>query len=129
MQPIDAEQFESVRRSMLRRFGRMSSRDAKGFIVTLDYYLEGAGSLDDLSVKWRGEDDGLFTAAGRFSGDAAPAATRLLAALDEVAYGGDQAVATSSVTEGQVHVSFATWDPEIGLATVRIKAVAEGIER
>lgn len=123
MKPVDAEQFETVRGSMLRRFGRMSSRSAKGFIVTLDYYLEGDAGLDDLSVKWRGDDDGLFAAAGRFAGDAASAAIRLLAALDEVAFG-DQAVATSTVTEGQVQVSFATWDPEIGLATVRIEAVA-----
>ncbi len=101
----------------------MSSRYAKDFIITLDHYLESEARLEGLSSKWRGNDDGLFTVAGRFSGDAASAATRLLAALDEVAFG-DQAVATSSVTEERVRVSFATWDPEDGLATVRIEAVA-----
>lgn len=120
---IDEPQFEAARRSMLRQVGRMTSQNAEGFVIDLDYALEGDAGLEDVSIKWRGGDDGLFTAAGRFAGDAATAATRLLAALDDVAYGVDQAIATSSVTDGRVLVSFATWSPGIGLATVRIEAL------
>ncbi|MEX1171666.1 MAG: hypothetical protein WEG56_03530 [Chloroflexota bacterium] len=119
---IDEPQFEVVRRSMLRQLGRMSSQNAKGFVIELDYVLEGDAGLADVSIKWRGGDDGLFTAAGQFAGDAASAATRLLAALIDVAYAVDQAIATSSVTDDRVLVSFATWSPGIGVATVRIEA-------
>ncbi len=86
----------------------VSEQNAEGFVIDLDYALEGDAGLEEVSTKWRGGGDGLFTPAGRFAGDAATAAMRLLAALDDVAYGVDQASATSSVTDDRVQVSFAT---------------------
>jgi hypothetical protein len=119
MDVLDVRQFEAIRRSMLRSFGRMSSRDAKGFIIDLDRALEGAG-LGGLTVKWRGGDDGLFTATGQFDGDPAAWPARMLAALEDLGY--EDSAATVDVSSGAVHISFATWAPEIGLATVRIDA-------
>lgn len=120
MKPVNAEQFESVRRSMLRNVGRMTSENAQGFIIDLANALEEAG-LDPASAKWRGGDDGLFTATGRFDGAPSDWSALMLVALDDLAYV-DGCVATVDVSSDAVRVQFATWAPEIGLATVRIDA-------
>ena len=104
---------------MLRRFGRMTSDDARGFVIDLDAALERAG-LTRARVTWRGGDDGLFTVNAQASGPAEGAVLALLDELDDVAYGGDACGATVTVAAGGAHVHFATWSPRIGLATVRI---------
>lgn len=101
----------------------MTSGDAHGFIINLDHALETIGRLEQLRCKWRGEEDGLYTAVGAFHGDASQAARRILASFDDLAYGPDQGLATLDVTAGRVNASFATWTEQIGLATVRLDAV------
>jgi hypothetical protein len=119
MKLMDARQFEILRKSMLRDFGRISSGDAHGFIIDLDVALERSG-LKKPAIKWRGGDDGLFTATGKFEGQPTDSATLALEHLDDtVAYGDDVAV-TLDVSPDAVHISLATWTPVIGLATIRI---------
>ena len=123
MKDIDNERFERLRRSKLREFGRMTSSDADGFIINLDHALETIARLGAVRCKWRGEEDGLFTATGTFQGDSSQVAGRIRLSFDDLAYGPDQAVATMSVSAGHVSASFATWADRIGLATVRLDAV------
>lgn len=120
MKPVNAEQFETVRRSMLRNLGRMTSGNAQGFIIDLSNALEKAG-LDPTTAKWRGGDDGLFTATGRFDDTPSDWSALMLVALDDLAYV-DGCIATVDVSSDSVRVQFATWAPTIGLATVRIDA-------
>lgn len=120
MKPVDTEQFEAVRRSMLRAFGRMTSGNAKGFIIDLQNAIEDAG-LDPTTVKWRGGDDALFTATGQFDKTPSARAAFKLVTLDDLAYR-DGGIATIDVSSDSVRVQFATWAPTIGLATVRIDA-------
>jgi hypothetical protein len=68
MKLLDARQFETVRKSMLRDFDRISSNSAHGFIINLREALERAGLIKS-KVKWRGGDDGLFSATGLFAGE------------------------------------------------------------
>ena len=122
MQTVDAARFETVRRSMLRQFGRISSRNAHGFIINLQVALDRAGMIKP-EIKWRGGDDGLFTAAGQFEGEPKDWASVALAELDdELTYEG-AGVVSVDMSSAQVQISFATWDSEIGLATVRIDAL------
>jgi hypothetical protein len=110
---------------MLRAFGRLSSRGAKGFILELDSALENQAGLDALRIAWRGGDDALFAATGRFAGSADEAAQQVLAALDYVAFDPAQTVATVSIGGANVHVSFACWDADIGLATVQLDVTSQ----
>lgn len=121
MEPVDAEQFESVRRSMLRTYGRMTYDNAQGFIIDLQNAIEDAG-LDPTTAAWRGGEDALFIATGQF--DEAPSdwSALMLAMLDVLAYRHGR-IATVEVSSDAVRVLFATWAPKIGLATVQIDAV------
>lgn len=120
METMNARQFETVRRSMLDRFGRISSNTADGLIVDLQLALERAG-LAKPKIKWRGGDDGLFTATGQFEGEPVEWATKALAALDYELY--VDGVATLDMSPATVHISVATWAPDLGLATVQIDAL------
>jgi hypothetical protein len=120
MKMMDARQFEAVRGSMLHRLGRISSSTAQGLIIDLQMAVERAG-LIAAKVKWRGGDDGMFTATGQFDGEPSQWATGALAALDrDLLY--DDGAATIDLSSAGVHISLATWAPDLGLATVQIDA-------
>lgn len=121
METMDTREFETVRRSMLARFGRISSNTAHGLIIDLQLALERAG-LARPKIKWRGGDDGLFTATGEFDGQPEEWATKALAALDyDLLY--EDGVVTLDVSPATVHITVATWAPDLGLATVQIDAL------
>lgn len=121
MKLLDAREFEIVRKSMLRRYGRMSSRSAHGFMIDLDEAFDRAGLIKP-KRKWRGDDDGLFTATGMFEGKPADWAKVALAHLEDMMAYGDDVAATIDVSPRAVRISLATWAATIGLATVRIDA-------
>ena len=119
MKMTNAREFETERKLALARLGRISSSTAHGFIIDLQLALDRAG-LTHSTIKWRGGEDGLFTATGRFDGESSEWATKALAALDYELY--DDGVATVELSPAAVHISAATWAPELGLATVLIDA-------
>ena len=125
MKPMDAGQFELARKRMLRRFGRISGANAKGFLVDLDGALAKAG-LTRVKTQWRGDPDWGFTATGEYEGSREVATAAVIQCLvDDVAYGGTAAPAPVGVTSvaavgDRVQLRFLTWHPEIGAASVRI---------
>ena len=85
VQTVGAAEFEKLREAMLQRYLRITSRSADGFIIDLGNALEKAG-LDKVKVRWRGGEDGLFTATGEFEGNVENALAVVLGELDDVAY-------------------------------------------
>jgi hypothetical protein len=121
---VDEVAFAEIRRVALKAVGRITSSNAEGFIIDLDYALENAGILD-LKLRWRGDDDCGFTALGRSKDDPEVTARRIVAVLaDKVTYGdGHDAAAVTSSAE-RVRVSFLTWTADIGVAIVCIDVTA-----
>lgn len=118
METIDARAFETLRQSKLREYGWIMPDDAQGFVSDLGDAFEDAG-FASIGVAWLG--NGMFSAGG----DIPPGIGRfgaLLQALVRASYGPDRCAATGANEDGRVVISFATWTPEIGVATVRVEA-------
>ena len=117
--------FDETRRIALKAVGRITSSNAKGFLLDLDHALDGAGILG-LKVRWRGDEDCGFTVEGRFAGDPDVTARDIVAALAEnVSYGDGRDAATVRTSADSVQVSFHTWNADTGMATVCIEITAD----
>lgn len=124
MKLVDEVAFAETRRMALKEQGGVTPSNAEGFLLDLDYALEGAGLLD-LKVSGGGGDDCGFTAVGQFAGNPEETAREIVALLAEkVTYGDGREAATVSSSAGHLRVSFLTWAPEIGVATVCIELTA-----
>jgi hypothetical protein len=125
MKPVDAPEFEALRRNVLRRYGRIRSSDAKGFLVDLDRALVNSG-LTKVKARWRGDPDWGFTATAEYPGAPEETTASVLNCLvDDVAYGDVEAAtpfagAAVVAVGDSVQVLFVTWHPDIGAASVRV---------
>lgn len=116
---MDARAFESLRQARLREYGWIMPDDAQGLVSDLGDAFEDAG-FAGIRVEWRG--NGTFFAGGDVAPGGPDRFGALLAALVRASYGPDRCAATGANEDGRVVISFATWTPEIGVATVRVEA-------
>jgi hypothetical protein len=124
VQIVDEPELLARARASVKRLGLIAGGNAEGFLIDLDYGLEGEAGLDKVRVKKTGEDDCRFRVTGHFDGPAQEALHAILRVLEEqIAYDPEQAVASYSVQPDAVVVRFLTHNEFIGAATVCIRAL------
>ncbi len=111
-------------RGAVERVGLIAGTDAEGFLIDLDYGLEGEGGLEKVNVMKTGDGDCYFRVSAYFRGSAQDALGAILRVLEErIAYDPEEAAAAYSVQPDAVVVRFLTHSESMGAATVCIRVV------
>jgi len=126
MKTVPDDKFVQLRRSALAQLPPIAGRNADGFMLDVQYALEGKAGLARVRVKKTGDLDCRFRATAGFGGNLEEATWRILSALEEdIGYAEAEDVASISTAPDLVQISYLTWATEIGVVTLWIEATRE----